>query len=177
MNRAACKQYPDLFDATYHVKTPEVIAEAKLVCEVCPVLEHCRPHSAAEEFGVWGGLDEDERRALRKRRNVGPRGPYMVTGAAKRLAQIAEMTAQGLGSQEIAFRLGMSVVTVERRQQMLRSQARREAGVLQRPAPKPECGTSAGYRRHLRRMEAACAACTAAQSEANRRLRNRGAVA
>lgn len=44
------------------------IAEAKLVCSLCPLLEACRRWAldSGEEHGVWGGLSEDERRALKR---------------------------------------------------------------------------------------------------------------
>ncbi len=39
---------------------------AKAICQRCPVLEQCRRHALAvrEPYGVWGGLTEEERRAL-----------------------------------------------------------------------------------------------------------------
>jgi WhiB family transcriptional regulator, redox-sensing transcriptional regulator len=39
---------------------------AKAICRRCPVLEECRRHALAvrEPYGVWGGLTEEERRAL-----------------------------------------------------------------------------------------------------------------
>ena len=39
---------------------------AKEVCFGCPVIEACRSHALAvrEPYGVWGGLSEDERRAI-----------------------------------------------------------------------------------------------------------------
>ncbi len=47
-----------------------------------------------------------------------------------------------------------------------------------RPAPRPraplkECGTNAGYKRHKRAGQAACEACLAAHSEANKAQRRR----
>lgn len=44
---------------------------AKQVCNECVVRSECLEYALAhdQEFGVWGGLDQDERRAL-KRRNV-----------------------------------------------------------------------------------------------------------
>ncbi|SDM62659.1 WhiB family transcriptional regulator [Allokutzneria albata] len=38
---------------------------AKKVCAICPVIIRCREHALAveEPYGVWGGQDEDERRA------------------------------------------------------------------------------------------------------------------
>lgn len=40
---------------------------AKAVCGRCPIVDACREHalSAPEPHGVWGGLDEEERRAAR----------------------------------------------------------------------------------------------------------------
>jgi WhiB family redox-sensing transcriptional regulator len=40
--------------------------EAKQVCARCPVKDECLEYSLAtrEEFGIWGGLDEWERRAI-----------------------------------------------------------------------------------------------------------------
>jgi WhiB family redox-sensing transcriptional regulator len=45
------------------------IAEAKKVCRTCPVREPCLQWAldAGQDHGVWGGMSEDERRALRRR--------------------------------------------------------------------------------------------------------------
>jgi len=42
------------------------IAAAKAVCATCPVISQCLTWAlkSGQEAGVWGGLDEDERRAL-----------------------------------------------------------------------------------------------------------------
>jgi WhiB family transcriptional regulator, redox-sensing transcriptional regulator len=47
------------------------IEEAKLVCRRCDVQEQCLQWAleSGQDHGVWGGLSEDERRAL-KRRNA-----------------------------------------------------------------------------------------------------------
>ena len=47
-------------------------AAAKRVCGDCGVLAECRDYALAtrQPFGVWGGLDEDERRALLAERAV-----------------------------------------------------------------------------------------------------------
>jgi WhiB family transcriptional regulator, redox-sensing transcriptional regulator len=47
------------------------IEEAKAVCRRCEVREQCLAWAleAGQDHGVWGGLSEDERRAL-KRRNA-----------------------------------------------------------------------------------------------------------
>jgi len=45
------------------------VEEAKAVCRRCPVVNDCLQWALAsgQDAGVWGGLDEDERRALRRR--------------------------------------------------------------------------------------------------------------
>jgi WhiB family redox-sensing transcriptional regulator len=45
------------------------IAEAKAVCSICPVMQECRDRALAtrEEFGIWGGLTERQRRAIHRR--------------------------------------------------------------------------------------------------------------
>jgi hypothetical protein len=50
------------------------LAEAKSVCRQCPVAAHCMALAlkANEPYGVWGGLDADERSAARRR--IGERG-------------------------------------------------------------------------------------------------------
>ena len=47
-------------------------AAAKQVCERCDVLSECRDYALAtrQPFGVWGGLDEEERRAVLAERPV-----------------------------------------------------------------------------------------------------------
>jgi WhiB family redox-sensing transcriptional regulator len=47
------------------------IAEAKTVCRRCPVVSECLTYAleSGQEAGVYGGMSEDERRAL-KRRNA-----------------------------------------------------------------------------------------------------------
>lgn len=49
------------------------IARAKVVCNRCPVTLQCL-HWAIEtgqDAGVWGGMSEEERRTLKRRRNRG----------------------------------------------------------------------------------------------------------
>ena len=45
---------------------------AKAVCAACPVIQQCREHalSVQEPYGIWGGLNEDERLAILDRKTV-----------------------------------------------------------------------------------------------------------
>ncbi|MFE0099888.1 WhiB family transcriptional regulator [Streptomyces sp. NPDC059009] len=45
------------------------VREAKLICELCEMRTACLEYALAndERFGVWGGLSEKERYALRRR--------------------------------------------------------------------------------------------------------------
>lgn len=47
----------------------EQIERAKSVCASCPVTEMCLQYAmeTGQDSGVWGGLSEDERRALKRR--------------------------------------------------------------------------------------------------------------
>jgi WhiB family redox-sensing transcriptional regulator len=70
-DRAACREEdPDLF---FPVGTtgPALlqIQEAKAVCRTCAVQQPCLEWAltSGQEAGVWGGLDEDQRRALKRR--------------------------------------------------------------------------------------------------------------
>jgi len=46
--------------------TALVIEEAKAYCRTCPVMHQCQRDALerGEAFGVWGGLDEEDRKAL-----------------------------------------------------------------------------------------------------------------
>ena len=70
-HRAICRdEDPELF---FPVGTsgPALlqIAEAKSVCRRCPVVSECLTWAleSGQDAGVWGGMSEDERRALKRR--------------------------------------------------------------------------------------------------------------
>ena len=70
-DRAACLSVdPELF---FPIGTtgPALaqIEEAKAVCHRCEVIETCLEWAieSGQDTGVWGGLSEDERRALKRR--------------------------------------------------------------------------------------------------------------
>lgn len=66
--------------------------QAKAVCHECPVIRECRSYALnnREEFGVWGGTSEADRRAILKTGSKRDAGTGRRTGVRKRveLAQI-----------------------------------------------------------------------------------------
>ena len=69
--RAACRGEDSsyFFAPAYFEKRREKDAReavAKAICVRCPVLEECREYALGvrETHGIWGGLNEMERRAL-----------------------------------------------------------------------------------------------------------------
>ena len=72
-SRAAClREDPESFFPTGNTGPALLqIQKAKAVCFRCEVLETCLEWAieSGQNAGVWGGLSEDERRAL-KRRNA-----------------------------------------------------------------------------------------------------------
>jgi len=72
-NHAAClDEEPELFFPIGNTGPAVLeIEEAKAVCGRCEVVETCLAWAieSGQDAGVWGGMSEDERRAL-KRRNA-----------------------------------------------------------------------------------------------------------
>jgi WhiB family redox-sensing transcriptional regulator len=71
-NRSAClDEEPELFFPIGNAH-PAILQteEAKVVCRRCEVMETCLTWAmeSGKDAGVWGGLSEDERRALKRRR-------------------------------------------------------------------------------------------------------------
>jgi WhiB family redox-sensing transcriptional regulator len=71
-HRAACRdEDPELF---FPIGTtgPALLQvdEAKAVCNRCDAVDECLSWalSSDQDAGVWGGLSEDERRAVKRRR-------------------------------------------------------------------------------------------------------------
>jgi hypothetical protein len=74
---AACKGAdPDLFFGPDHYEDPAASRrrerQAKAFCAACPASVECLAYAldTAQASGVWGGLNEDERRALRRQRRA-----------------------------------------------------------------------------------------------------------
>ncbi|MFG2076050.1 WhiB family transcriptional regulator, redox-sensing transcriptional regulator [Nonomuraea maritima] len=70
-HRAACRDVdPELFFPIGNSGPALMqIEEAKQVCRSCSAVESCLKWAleSGQDAGVWGGLSEDERRALKRR--------------------------------------------------------------------------------------------------------------
>jgi WhiB family redox-sensing transcriptional regulator len=65
MTRGACKAL-DTADF-YPEDDAEVSNQVRITCSMCPVLDECRDYGIRHEMhGVWGGLTNTERIAMRK---------------------------------------------------------------------------------------------------------------
>lgn len=56
--------------ALFFSSAQQDIDTAKAVCAECPVKSQCLNANIYEKEGVWGGLDERERRRLRRKRRA-----------------------------------------------------------------------------------------------------------
>lgn len=68
-NAACADEDPELFFPIGNTGPAlRQIAEAKTVCRRCLVVDTCLSWAldTRQEFGVWGGMSEDERRALKR---------------------------------------------------------------------------------------------------------------
>ena len=78
-HQAACRdEDPELFFPIGNTGPALIqIERAKAVCRRCEVSVECLEWSieTGQESGVWGGLGEDERAALRRRRGIRYRPP------------------------------------------------------------------------------------------------------
>lgn len=74
VHHSACRdEDPDLFFPVGNSGPALLqIAEAKTVCRRCPVASNCLTWAleSGQDNGVWGGMSEDERRALLRRNRV-----------------------------------------------------------------------------------------------------------
>jgi WhiB family transcriptional regulator, redox-sensing transcriptional regulator len=135
-HRAVCRdEDPELFFPVGN-SGPAVlqIAEAKAVCHRCPVSTGCLAWALDNAVaGVWGGMSEDERRAL-KRRNALPhrekpspsqeRTPRRVPAAL--VDAVQRLVDAGRSNDEMAAELGESLHTVRQARALV---LRAEAGV------------------------------------------------
>jgi WhiB family transcriptional regulator, redox-sensing transcriptional regulator len=74
---SACRaEDPDLFFPAARTLTIFVqLARAKAICARCPVTDECLRYAlgTGQEYGVWGGTSEEERKSMRRLVRVGSR--------------------------------------------------------------------------------------------------------
>ena len=108
------------------------IAQAKAVCERCPVIDWCLQWAleTRQDFGVWGGLSEDERFVMLGRQ----RGRRRLDGLSatehilrNRLQELRELEARGLDAHRIAQQLGTNAQTINRVRARLAEQGAKAA--------------------------------------------------
>ncbi|WP_093803948.1 WhiB family transcriptional regulator [Streptomyces sp. Wb2n-11] len=116
-NLAACREVdPELF---FPANCNDLARNAKKVCGGCPVQLECLQWAldARQDFGVWGGLTERERRQLHRRK------PRMYNTSilsavdhilAYRLDEFRAAQARGLTSGQMARELGTNVQTISK---------------------------------------------------------------
>ena len=84
VHRSLCKdEDPELFFPVGNTgPAASQIEAAKAVCARCPVKVPCLDWAmqTVQDSGVWGGLTEEERRALRRARARGSRSLAVVGG-------------------------------------------------------------------------------------------------
>ena len=71
-SHAACR---DVDTAVFFPENESQVVAAKAICAACPVREACLDFAliTRQDDGVWGGLDENERRRVRRRRQEAAR--------------------------------------------------------------------------------------------------------
>ncbi|GHB15427.1 hypothetical protein GCM10018777_56860 [Streptomyces albogriseolus] len=133
---AACRVHPepDLWHpASTRGKAHQwQVAEAKQVCLTrCAVREQCLQYALDQRLdeGVWGGLSEQERRRLHRRkvqvydRRFVSAVDYII---GHRLEEFRELEGLGLVAAEIAKELGTNATTVNAVRERLAAQASEE---------------------------------------------------
>lgn len=119
-NSAAClgAETDVFFPAGSSPEALDQVEEAKRDCQRCPVREQCLAWAleAKQDFGVWGGLDEEERREIHGRRAPRSRPVNGKTVAQNlfdtRRQEFLELLGQERTPTEIARVLETNVQTV-----------------------------------------------------------------
>lgn len=89
-NQGECRKHDsELFFLEENLRGPDKqrkIIAAKAICSPCPVKDKCLQHalSTPEYYGVWGGLSEEERAEIMKRRGTWRLGNHINTSTRVR---------------------------------------------------------------------------------------------
>ncbi|MFJ8146611.1 WhiB family transcriptional regulator [Streptomyces sp. NPDC096048] len=151
-------------------------AEARTVCEGCPVRMACLRDALRQEggsraeyrHGIRGGLTAEERRTLYERVMQSRRRTRRARGESveRSVAECGTVSGYNKHRRE----------ETEPCEACLRAKA--EYRRRYRPAPTQRriaaCGTRSGYQKHLRDKTEICAPCRRANTDADNRLRRTG---
>lgn len=182
-----------------------VIEQAKAICRRCPALEACGQWAAAErvEYGIFGGLTEQERRAIHRstvRRRLSPE--QAAAKAEEKQQPDKPRTLQSIyddntvrlhdghvgwnGGKKVHFKGELftpkQLAFFLDRGRMPDGPVRPECSSVDCILPahladtveRSRCGTRLGYRRHLSAGETPCGPCRQANTDADNRLRRTG---
>jgi hypothetical protein len=159
-----CSGAPELYG-----EFPDALGDqmAKALCAVCPILLDCRAYgrSNPQEWGVWGGETQEERRGARQRFQRKQRDRRYE--AEKR--QSSEIPERSDDEDLCGTRRGYRRHRTRGEQQCERCKKwRREISAETRKKPTvskkkpPKCGGRSAYTRHLRNKEK-CEICKEAE--------------
>jgi hypothetical protein len=200
---ALCTEDPDLhFPEGTTGRHLLQIEDAKAMCRRCPVMLQCqrRALDTREQYGVWGGLSEDERRSIL--RGSRRRGTSATAAAAKKTSQpkpltlkdIFDASTKRLHDGHLAW-TGKTQIRVQGRVLTPRQfcflidrghhsngRVMSDCNVsecvlpqhLADTAERSRCPSRSGYQRHLRLGETPCDGCRDANTDADNRLRRTG---
>lgn len=196
---AACKSDPDAM----YPGGDGGVEYARSICRRCPVIDTCAQWALGnrEQYGVWGGLSANERRAILRRWQRRDLTPAEVAEQAEkvRAPKPAPPTLESIVEASTESRGRHVVWTGQRKVQVdgiiytpkqaaymalhgrrANGQVRATCGLtacvrhIADTAERAQCGTRSGYAHHQRTGSAICGPCRTANTDADRRLRNTG---
>lgn len=200
---AVCSQLrnPDIM---FPDSDPRGIAAARAVCAGCPVVDECLASAMAEEgerhkdqrHGVRAGLTGEERANFRRQQKYpGDRTTPVVPRILHTKESIFEAHTEQVGDhllwtgprqasvQGVSYspqRLAFILDRTRKPEGVVRTVCGRPNCVLPAhvadTAERQACGTRNGYGRHRRERTPPCEPCRAANTEADRRLRETGST-
>ncbi|MGW2837353.1 WhiB family transcriptional regulator [Streptomyces sp. NPDC001493] len=167
-------------------------ADAKSVCYRCPVVDACLRWALdqREDVGIWGGLDEDERRRIHRRKT-----PAAAPAAPRTFESVLDAHSQRTADGHVTWSGGSNDVSFKNRSYTPTQLAWMVAyggppeGRISVDCGHPGCinpdhlldaigrlgrhGTAAAHKAHERRGEDPCAACKAGRRNEVRAARRR----